>query len=175
MRRLHTACSVVGLASVIGAANPHSLLTQQLQERDLRVAGLRYNADTAAVRRALGTPRPGEPYRDPDGQLLVPWRYPGLTVTFDTTGQGYRWELSGPQFATARGVKPGDFTSRVRATYGQPSLEFPSNILYALRPEDRASTLGIDFFVEAGVVRTVSVGRAIAVWRRDRPANPLPN
>ena len=168
-------CTLVGLASAVAAVQPSSLLTQQLRDRDLRVAGLRYNADTAAVRRVLGPPQRIAPYRDTDGQDLLAWLYPDLTVRFDLSGHGHSWLLTGPQFATARGVRPGDFTSRVRTSYGTPSAEFPSNILYALQPEDRANTLGIDFFVVEGVVRTINLGHVMVVARRDRPANPQPN
>ena len=175
MRQLQTNVAFVALAVAAAAATPASLTAQPLNERDLRVAGLPVDADSGAVRRVLGAPMGIRPFRDDDGHVLIAWRYPDITVSFDQTGHGYSWHLSSPRFATTRGVKPGDFTSRVRSAYGRPSAEYPHNILYALRPEHGARTLGIDFFVEQGVVRSVDIGNVIPVASHRGPGDPQPD
>ena len=175
MNHVHSDVALVVFAVAVTAATPTSLRAQRLTERDLRVGGLPVNADTTAVRRVFGAPTGIRPYRDDDGHVLIAWRYPDLTVSVDLTGHGYSWQLSSPRLATTRGVRPGDLTSRVRSAYGRPSVEYPHNILYSLRPEDGANTLGIDFYVVQGVVRTVSIGNVISIEPHTGPVNLQPN
>src|SRR5512135_75584 len=145
MNPFRPAAALAALAVAVAAAIPTWLPAQPLTERDLRVGGLPVDADTSAVRRAFGNPIGIRPYRDDDGRVLFAWRYPGLTVSVGLNGHAYTWQLSDARFATTRGVRPGEFTSRVRSAYGRPSAEYPHNILYSLQPENTANTLGIDF------------------------------
>jgi hypothetical protein len=115
------------------------------------------------VRSVLGVPQSTRQWRDDDSHDLVVWSYRGLTVSFDRSGHGYSWHLTARRYATLRGVRPGDSAARVTAAYGAPSVRGSKNLLYPLRPNDDANTLGIDFLLSGGAIRSISIGNVISV------------
>lgn len=95
--------------------DPAEIFTERavpLADSDLSVSGVAYGADSAGVRRALGTP----PSSD-----SASWTFSGLLVRFDA-GRVTRIHLTTPEHATARGLRVGDHIARAKALYGTPCI-----------------------------------------------------
>ena len=100
----------------------HPRVTQDTTPRpidslDFVVAGIAFGADSNSVLRLLGAPESSTEIRD-GGRA---WNYQDLKVLFrqlevELSVQGF--EIRGPRFMTARGLRVGDSRGRVRQLYG---------------------------------------------------------
>jgi len=108
---------------VVSAGIPIRDSTIPLDGLDFRLGGLNDDADSLAFRRVHGRPDSiiveGHPF-DPRDSIPT-WYYADLTVAF-VYGAARGLTVTGPRFATARGIRVGDAEARVLAAYGQPTI-----------------------------------------------------
>jgi hypothetical protein len=89
-----------------------------LDSTDFVVAGVSIGAESTHVRRVLGAPDSSEAIRPSPGGLA--WYYRDLTVLFSPyDGLVAGLQITGPRFATARGLRVGDSRGRVHRLYGE--------------------------------------------------------
>ena len=123
---------------------PATAPAQQLDSVDLAVSGIPYFADTAFVRRALGSPVSTD---------SITWGYADLQLTI-ASGRVIRFWLSGASRATHRGLRVGDPSSRVAELYKRSCFENPEVIQFCWRVDD---------FDRRGVVVQLNNGRVVGI------------
>jgi hypothetical protein len=103
-------------------ANPTSQ-PSALTPEDFVLAGLPETADTAVLRRQLGSPDSIAHFEHPfePGAKLPVWYYPDLMVLFNWGEEPSGYTVTGGRYPTHRGVQVGDTQERVRSAYGSPT------------------------------------------------------
>lgn len=130
-----------------------------LTDTDFVVAGLPDDADSSDVLAQLGEPDSiisvPDP-EEPDVDLLA-WAYPDLAVAFGDDGLRYGVTLMGPGVATARGLRTGDSTSRLRELYGRPQYRTDASWDY-VAPDDPDGLHVMRVRLDAGRVSWIFLG-----------------
>ena len=165
MRPRFTTALLLVASIVVSSSRALAQVSDTVALADLTVRGLGHGSDTAATRSVLGPPLRIRRHDKPndEGVLLTDWFYPGLILSFDTTGHRYMAVIKGSQYRTARGLAVGDPVARVRQAYGgRLQQDSSAPLLYALSTSD-SETRGITFFVRHGVVREIVIGQVISV------------
>jgi hypothetical protein len=90
----------------------------RLTAADFTVGGVPALADSSVIIRSFG--RPQRVSVESEAMDLKAWHYPDVRFTINEVGQWYGVTLTGSRFATARGLRIGDPTSKLQALYGHP-------------------------------------------------------
>jgi len=158
---------LIGSAALFGALaiGPHRIIVQgpaSLTDRDLGIAGLSMNSDSAQASSLLGAPQSvrHHDYHGNDEVLhLTDWTYSGLTVSFYENGKFYSATITGRSRTTARGLRAGDSIKRLTALYGSPiSMDSLSAVYHFAPPGPHPSNWGMIIHLQRGVVRRILVG-----------------
>jgi len=158
---------LIGSAALFGALamGPQHIIVQgpaSLTDKDLGIAGLSMNSDSAQARRVLGAPQSvrHHDYHGNDEVLhLADWAYSGLTLSFYENGKFYSATIRGRSRATVRGLRVGDSVKRLTALYGSPiSMDSLTAVYHFAPPGPHPSNWGMIIHAQRGVVRRIVVG-----------------
>jgi hypothetical protein len=130
-----------------------------LGKSDFVVAGVQEGAAGATVRKVLGRPERVETLRHPSDPEyhVVNWHYPGIVVDLGepTRPQVRGVTLTGPRYATARGLRVGDGAERIRRLYGEPSGRYEDDWDYQA-PDNNMHVIRVT--VQNGKTKSIYIG-----------------
>ena len=158
---------LIGSAVLFGAVTigSHHINAQgpaPLSDKDLGIAGLSMNSDSAQTRRVLGAPQSvrHHDYHGNDEVLhLTDWTYSDVTVSFYENGRFYSATITGRSRRTVRGLRAGDSVKRVTALYGRPVFMDSVSAVYRYAPPGpHPSNWGMIIHLQRGVVHRLVVG-----------------
>ncbi|MBI4543407.1 MAG: hypothetical protein HY705_10280 [Gemmatimonadetes bacterium] len=128
-----------------------------IQEADFSVAAVALGTDSARVVAALGRPESVEVRGHPfDSAGLRVWHYRDVIV--EIAGSVERITLRSPAVTTARGVRVGDVTERVRAAYGESVVRTPTSWKYSDDDDPSGLPPAVEFRMEGNRVAAVTLG-----------------
>ncbi len=128
--------------------------------KDLAVNGVPYQADTAELRRRLGSPDSIQVDTVPDARGLRKqgWWYGQLAVSVDEHGHVFGFLWKGGDYSTARGLRLGASKADVQAKYGNPEKLGDEDLLFYPRSSVDKTKGYVLFAVEDGKVVFIAVG-----------------
>jgi len=129
----------------------------RLKEKDFVVIGLQADMTQNDVRKILGDPqrtRMRTYHLETDAELLE-WSYPDLVVSFGGGPSIFGVLITGPRYATRRGLRVGDTSDHVLALYGTPEDRYKEGWYYRA-PEDDLRVIRVE--VRQGKVSSIYVG-----------------
>ncbi|MFZ1082176.1 MAG: hypothetical protein WAO19_09655 [Candidatus Kryptoniota bacterium] len=144
------------------------LFAQKLSDRDFQAGVLTLNGQIDSIMSFL--PKLNDidseavPETEPPDTEII-YRFDSLWISTNQLGHIGYFEFTSVAFTTYRGVHVGDSAEKVRSLYGEPTDD---TFHVSLSDDDRDetimgyfkknSTLGITFYISAGVVKRISIG-----------------
>ena len=145
--RLLLLAALAGIVSPVGAQQ-----LDTLTDADLTVSMVQIGSVRATILKLLGPPTTSSSHR---------LEYPGLAIMLDDHGKCDEMAVTGPHWATARGLRVGDSMPRIFSLYGEWAAARDSSLVLYQRSAAFESELGMQILVRSGKVIEIDVGGVI--------------